>query len=158
MSLVQRDFILRMIEAVGAAVARALRRKQSGDLPGARRELHIACDEVLGPLGSLVSRVDSRTAVSLIGDGRRVSAIARLLVEDADLLRLMSRESESVVLERRALETLLEAFMRDGELDSEGKAIIALVRGRLPIESLDARYRESLSAYDTAHNGAGRAA
>jgi hypothetical protein len=158
MSLVQRDFVLRMIEAVGAAVARALRRKQSGDLPGARRELHIACDEVLGPLSSLVARVDSRTAVSLIGEGRRVAAVARLLVEDADLLRLMARDVEAMALDRRTLEMLLEAFMRDGELDGEGESLVMLVRNRLPVESLDARHRESLSAYDLAHGGAGRAA
>jgi hypothetical protein len=96
--------------------------------------------------------------VSLIGDGRRVAAIARLLVEDAELLRLMARDSEAMALDRRTLEMLLEAFLRDGELDSEGESLVAAVRSRLPIESLDARHREHLSAYDLAHDGAGRAA
>jgi len=109
MSLVQKDYILRLIESIAAAVARVLKRKEAGDLVGARRELDIAIGELLGPSARLAPMMDSRTAAQLVADSRRITAWATLLREDADLLRLMWRDAEASGTERRALELLLEA-------------------------------------------------
>jgi hypothetical protein len=147
MALVQRDYILRMIEAVAAALARILRRRQQGDLAGARREVDMASTEVLGPIAGLASRVDSQTAGNLLGEGRRIAAWARLLAEDSEILREMARNDEAERNDRRVLELLLEAWIRDGTLDSDSQALLERIEGRISPDTsaaLAARYQDAL--------------
>lgn len=149
MSLVQKDYILRLIESITAALARVLRRKETGDLVGARRELDMAIGELLGPSARLAPMMDSHTASQLIGDGRRVAAWATLLREDADLLRLMSRDAEAVATDRRALELLLEIWMRDHELATDSHAVLDDLRTRVNINALGPSYRDALNSVVT---------
>jgi hypothetical protein len=146
MSLVQKDYILRLIESIAAAVARVLRRKEAGDLVGARRELDMAIGELLGPSARLAPMMDSCTASQLVGDAQRVATWATLLHEDADLLRLMSRDADAVATERRALELLLELRLRDGGLAPEALATLDDLRARVDAHALDPRYREALGS------------
>ena len=141
MALVQRDFILRMIAAIAAAIARIVKRKQSGDLAGARQEVHSAVGELLGPAAAMVGMLDSRTASNLVSDPKRIALWARLLNEDADVLRLMGRTAESEATDRRALELLLESWRRDELFDDESLRLYEEVRARVPVERLDASYR-----------------
>src|SRR5512135_2032328 len=113
MALIQRDFILRMIEAIAAAVARIRKRRESGDLVAARREVHNAIVELLGPAAAMVGMLDSRTAANLVSDPTRIAMWARLLHEDAEILREMTRTAEADATERRVMELLLEAWRRE---------------------------------------------
>ena len=149
MALVQKDYFLRLIESIAAAVARVLRRKEAGDLVGARRELDMAIGELLGPSARLAPMMDSRTASQLVGDAQRVAAWATLLREDADLLRLMSRDADAVATERRALELLLEIAMRDSGLTPDALATLDDLRSRVDTQALDARYREASTSIVT---------
>ncbi|MEP7346880.1 MAG: hypothetical protein ABI877_16525 [Gemmatimonadaceae bacterium] len=146
MSLVQKDYILRLIESIAAAVARVLKRKEAGDLVGARRELDMAIGELLGPSARLAPMMDSRTASQLVGDPRRVAAWATLLREDADLLRLMSRDADAAATEQRALELLLEVWLPDHELAPDALAALEDLRTRVDAQLLDSRYREALGS------------
>src|SRR5512138_4032614 len=107
MALVQRDYILRMIEAIAAAIARAFGRKSTGDLVGARLELHNATVELLGPTAAMAGMLDTRTAANLVGDPQRLTMWARLLHEDAAILRVMTRVGEADAMQRRSVELLL---------------------------------------------------
>lgn len=143
MSIVQRDYILRLIEAVAAALARIIRRRDSGDFEGARREAQIATIEFLGPLASIVGSVDSRTAADLVGEGWRLSAWARLLAEDAETLRQMNQPEAAQRNDRRACELLLEVVLRGEELESDAVPTLQSLRQRVPLQSLDPRYHEA---------------
>jgi hypothetical protein len=85
MSLHQRDYILRLIERITAVLARILKRRNEGDLEGARADLAAATAELLGTSGPLLPLVDARTAVDLLSDGERVILYARLLVAESTL-------------------------------------------------------------------------
>jgi hypothetical protein len=141
MALVQRDFILRMIEAIAAAVARIVKRKQSGDLAGARKEVHDAVTELLGPASAMVGMLDSRTAANVVSDPKRIALWARLLSEDADVLRLMGRTKEAEATDRRTLELLLESWRREELFDDDTQRHYEEVRTRVPLEQLDAGFR-----------------
>jgi hypothetical protein len=141
MAQFQRDFILRMIEALAAAIARILKRKQSGDLVGARLEVHNAVVELLGPAASMVGMLDSRTAANLVSDSTRLALWARLLNEDADILRLMSRTTEAAATDRRVFELLLEAWRREKSFDEETQSLYEAVSARVPVSLLDAGFR-----------------
>lgn len=147
MSLVQRDYILRLIEAVAAALARISRRRESGDLQGARREAQIATVEFLGPLASIVGSVDSRTAADLIGESWRLAAWAQLLGADAETLRLMGQSDAADRNDRRAAELLLEVHLRGEALDADAAATLQALEPRVPVASLDERYQDAWSAW-----------
>lgn len=132
MSLVQRDYILRMIALVAAAIARAVRRREEGDAAGARTELRGATRELLGPAADLVGQVDPRTAANIIGDPQRMALFARLLHADAEFLRILQRPAEGDQADRRALALLLEARQRDPELDDEALALLETLRSGAP--------------------------
>lgn len=147
MALVQRDYILRLIEAVAAAIARIVRRRDTGDLQGARREAQIATAEFLGPLASVVGSVDPRTAADLIAENWRLAAWAQLLAEDAITLRRMDRLDDAQRQEARACELLLEAHLRGFILDASAKAALRSLQERVPPAALDERYREADAAF-----------
>jgi hypothetical protein len=141
MALIQRDFILRMIEAIAAAIARIRKRRESGDLVAARREVHNATVELLGSAAAMVGMLDSRTAANLVSDPTRIAMWARLLHEDAEILREMKRNAEGDAADRRVLELLLEAWQREKVFDEETQKLYAEVSARVPAASLDAGFR-----------------
>jgi hypothetical protein len=123
----QRDFILRMIEAVAAALARAVGRRRQGDLQGAREELAAAARELLGTVGSLAAHADARTAVDLLSDPRRVVLWVRLLIEDAELLHEAGYTGESSAVRRRARDLAGEVRRRDTVLSDEDRDFVSRV-------------------------------
>lgn len=147
MALVQRDYILRLIEAIAAAIARILQRRAAGDFAGARREAHVARVELLGAIASVIDTVDSRTAADLIGDPWRLAALARLVLEDAITMRAMGDATVGAALERRGCELLLEAWLRGGELDAEAARALDDVAARVPPESVAPRHRDALAGW-----------
>jgi hypothetical protein len=148
MALVQRDYILRLIEQVARAIARLLKRKSEGDLPGARREVHQAIVEVLGPAAAMALMTDSRTAANLVSDPRRLHLWCRLLEEDRQLLQLMERPADAATVDRRMVELLLESWMREPHWDDETRALFLAARERGAALHLDASYRAQLAAWE----------
>jgi len=125
MSLVQKDYILRLIETAGAALRRALRRKSDGDLDGARQEIAISTAELLGPAAELLNRVDAATAIDLLADPRRVVLWASLMSVDAAVLRAMKRIEAAESLEQRSAALLNELDRREYPLDAQTAALLA---------------------------------
>lgn len=150
MALVQRDYILRLIEAAAAAIARALKRKTEGDLSGARQEIAESIGQVLGPRGSLATMVDARTAADLISDPVQIALYARLLDEDADILEQIGNAAldSSRKVRQRALELMLETHIRQLELRDEDNELTASLLRRVDHDLLSPRYHESLRDLD----------
>lgn len=148
MALVQRDYILRMIERIAAAIARAMKRKSNGDLVGARQELQQATMELLGPAAAMALLVDTRTAANLVGDAKRLQLWCHLLSEDRDVLHAMGREGEARSTDRRIVELLLEAWKREQEWDDDTRAVFVAARERGGDAALDPGFRMALEAWD----------
>ncbi len=142
----QQDYLLRMMQQVAAAIARMLRRKNTGDLIGARQELHAAIGELLGPSAQVAPLMDTRTAAGLLSDPRMVVSWALLLRQDAELLHLTGHPVAAREIERRALELLLEARIRNVELSAEALADLHVLRTRVELTPLDPRYATALES------------
>jgi hypothetical protein len=143
MSLYQRDFILRMIEAVGATLRRVLKRREENDLAGARQDVAATIGEVLGPGAAMVPMVDSMTAANLVSDPQRLALYCQLLEVDADLLEEMGHGDRAIATRRRAVELLLELVLRKAELPDETIVQTQALLERVGVPSLGARYREA---------------
>ena len=141
----QQDYLLRMLQQVAAAIARMLRRKSAGDFVGARQELNAAIGQLLGPSAQLAPMMDSRTASGLVSDARIVTSWALLLRQDAELMRLLSMDAAAAATDRRALELLLESWLRAKELNPEMREALGVLLARVDVTSLMPRYRDAIA-------------
>jgi hypothetical protein len=140
-SISERDYILRMIERLGAFLARIMGARRAGDLELARREVGAAMGALFGPLAEMVEKVDAESAASLLGDPEKIRAYASLLAERAAI-------DDSRADERRALMLLICAARKTPQERVSGparEAILALA-ARVDRERLPEPYRRDLDA------------
>lgn len=106
------DWLLRLLQQMGAVIARMLGLKNGGQIQEALQTLDDAQGELLGPLAGVVTRVDPATAAHMLGEPRRIAAWARLLHERADLLRLTGDEAGAASAAGQARALAAEALAR----------------------------------------------
>ena len=98
----ERDYILRMIAAAAAAIARLRERLTSG--AGSPAEIVAAAraaqGELLGKDATLLRALDPASAAQMLGRDR-VPAWADLLQLEADALRAAGKPDEAAALEQR---------------------------------------------------------
>lgn len=83
----ERDYIMRMIAAAAAAVARLRERLNSGAAPDEIvREARVAQSALLGNEAVLLRALDASSAAHTIGDPERLAAWADLLRLEAEAL------------------------------------------------------------------------
>src|ERR687886_368635 len=108
----QTDYVLRLIESLGAFLARIRKLREDGEHAAALAEIERTLGELLGPTGGLVARLDSATAAQLVGDPRRLGAWAHLLAAEGDVREELGHAAAAEATRRRALELALEAVER----------------------------------------------
>lgn len=106
----QTDYVLRLIESLGAFLARIRKLREDGEHAAALAEIERTLGELLGPTGGLVARLDSATAAQLLGDPRRLDAWAHLLAAEGDVREELGHGAAADAARRRALELALEAI------------------------------------------------
>ena len=80
----REDFLLRQIQVIAAMLARMAGLRAEGDHVEARAELNRTYAVLLDEQLEIVQRVDSDTAVMLLGAPVRARAYAELLIEQAE--------------------------------------------------------------------------
>ena len=137
--VIQRDYVLRLIEQAAAALRRALDRGRAGDTAEALAALHEAQGRLLADLGPVASVLSAGSLVELAGPAShdRLAAYARLLAAEARVHNLAGDGISAGLACRRALETwaaLRAAGAKLGDQDREQLEAMAseLGRGLLP--------------------------
>jgi hypothetical protein len=146
MSIGRKDYILRMIEQLAAAIAGVAGLKEAGQLDDALRLVRETADGIFGPLLRTLDEVDSATAASLLGDGEKVAAYAALLAEQADIHERKGDARRARSDHRRALEVYLELAP---PRDDRARAAIQGLRTKVDEGRLAERYRSALRATGT---------
>jgi hypothetical protein len=106
------DWLLRLLQQMGAVLARMLGLKNGGQVQEALQTLDDAQGELLGPLAGVVPRVDSATAAHMLGEPRLIASWARLLHERADLLRMSGDDEGAASAAAQARELAAHALAR----------------------------------------------
>jgi len=81
------DYIKRMIQQLAGLLRRVLGLRDAGRDDAAIEELRRATEELLGVPWDVLGSVDPDTAGAMLGDPRKLVILARLVAEEADLLR-----------------------------------------------------------------------
>lgn len=82
---IQRDYILRLVEALAQAVARVVALRGRGQHEAARAELEGAARSLLGVDLGLLEAIGPGPIAAQLGDPRKVEALATLVDERAAL-------------------------------------------------------------------------
>lgn len=99
----ERDYILRMIAAAAAAVARLRERLIGGAQPEEIVEAARAAQgELLGKDAGLLRALDPSSAAHVVGDRERLAAWGDLLRIEAEALRKAGRADDAAALDQRA--------------------------------------------------------
>lgn len=129
-SLIERDYVMRLIKRLAELIAQALKLSKSGKHEEAQALLESGCQSVLGmPYGAL-ALVDSASAAELLAQPHRIKAFAQLLEAAAEIA---PSEAARRAKMRHALEMWREAVRRaaqDGEAGEALRRLEPLVDGR----------------------------
>lgn len=112
MSLIERDWVMRMVKQLVDFIARALKLAKEGRDKEAIELLESGCLEVLGIPWSALALVDSKSAAGVLGDGARVAAFGRILEERASIEAMQGKVALAAQRRQHALEIYQEALAR----------------------------------------------
>ncbi|MCC6553881.1 MAG: hypothetical protein IT372_12800 [Polyangiaceae bacterium] len=140
MAIRQRDYILRMLEALADAIARAAGARQGGRLDEAEQLVRETADGIFGPVYGMVEQLDALGAARVLGDPSKVLAYAALTAEQAAIDDVRARRPAY----RRALELYLEAVEMGAPLDDRTRAAVLALLSRVNESRLSDRHRKML--------------
>jgi len=83
----QRDYILRIVEALAQAVARILTLRKAGNTPEARQEIVRTAGSLFGLDLGLLELMGPATVAAQLGDPGKVEALAKLVDVKAEVER-----------------------------------------------------------------------
>jgi len=146
MSVVQRDYIERMIEQAALAFAQILELVRAGDLDPAMILLQKTRDLVLGPMRPVLERLDASSAVELLGkyEMDRLRMYAALLGEEGAIHERRGMPARAELCYRRALELYAATSLAGARLNPADFERIALLQPKVPAGSIGKRLGDEL--------------
>ncbi|HEX7264248.1 MAG TPA: hypothetical protein VF383_08735 [Candidatus Dormibacteraeota bacterium] len=146
MSIVQRDYIERMIEQAAQAIAQVLELVRAGDLDMGLIVVHKTRDLVLGPMRPVLERVDAASAVDLVGryELDRLRMFAALLCEEGAIHEARGKAARAEQCYRHALELYAATSLAGAQLMAADAERIGLLLPKVEAASIDGGYREEL--------------
>jgi hypothetical protein len=145
-SVVQRDYIERMIEQAAQAFAQILDLVRAGDLDPAMILLQKTRDLVLGPMRPVLERLDASSAVELLGKYAmdRLRMYAALLAEEGAIQERRGMPARAELCYRRALELYAAISLAGGRLNPADFERIALLQPKVLAGSISKRFGDEL--------------
>ena len=146
MSVVQRDYIERLIEQAAQAMAQILQLVRAGDLDPALIVVQKTRDLVLGPMRPVLERVDAASAVYLVGKYEldRLRMYAALLGEEGTIHELRRKPARAEQCYRHALELYAAISLAGARLKAADLERIVLLLLKVEAGTVEVRYRDEL--------------
>jgi hypothetical protein len=149
MSLIERDYVLRMIQLLARAVARILGLKRAGHLEEALEAVSDTVDEIFGTMRTTLDAIDPQSAARLLASQEKIEAYALLTAEEASILELMGDATRAKSGYRRALSLYLEAVLLELQISDDASAAISQLRSKVDESTLPERYEDVLASRGT---------
>lgn len=106
MSIAERDFILRAIQQIGEALARIAGLRRSGQADVALLQVQQTLGSILGPMLSMIERLDASSAALMLSDPAKIRAYGLLIAERSAVQRALGNEAAAGNDRLRALQIL----------------------------------------------------
>ena len=146
MSIVQRDYIERMIEQAALAFSQILDLVRAGDLDPAMIMLQKTRDLVLGPMRPVLERLDASSAVELLGkyEMDRLRMYAALLAEEGAIQERRGKPARAELCYRRALELYAAISLVGARLNPADCERIEVLQPKVLAGSISKRFGDEL--------------
>lgn len=146
MSMLERDYVLRMIRQLAQTIGRILGLLRAGRAEEALDAVRTTADGIFGPLRVTLDAVDVQTVARLLDDREKLEAYAALTAVEAAIREAMGDLPAARRGERRALSLYLEAVILDRQIGDDTRQAIAELRQKVGDDTLPARYLEALGS------------
>lgn len=146
MSVVQRDYIERMIQQFAQAVGEIVAAVRAGDFDLALITVRRTSDLVVGNLGPVFERLDAASVVEFVGkyDLDRVRMYAALLAEEGTIRELRGQDARAQYCFTRTLELYAAISLSGARLKTADWERIVSLRPKVAVGAIDARYQDEL--------------
>ncbi len=121
MASVNQDYIIRMIEELGAFLRRVRDLIRLGRVQEALGEIQAGAQSFVGMDVKLFSLLDARTLVAQLGSAEKAALVAALLTAQADALESLGEPGQAESARTRALELYLELQLGGTPPDPRGR-------------------------------------
>jgi len=101
--VLQRDWLMRLLQEMLEAVAAAASKREKGDLAGASRDLDVAWSRLSAMPRRMLDALDVLSLARVLGAREKVEVGVRLLEEEAALLEAKGKPADAEARRRRAL-------------------------------------------------------
>src|SRR5215471_10989883 len=151
--MLRKDYIMRLIEQLGVAMARIISLKQNSQTHEALKEIEQACEKYLGLDPRVIGAASGEALLTLMSmggkfDPRRAVLLGELLKEEGDLYEMESMADRSYWGYTRSLWLFLESLNQDPSLRTpENIQDIGFLLGRLARYELSPELKSRLLAY-----------
>jgi hypothetical protein len=163
--MIERDYIMRMIQVLTAALARIVFLKKAKDFPRALLEIQTTGRTLLGVDRTLLRHLSPSQLMEIFGSDFTVAApksyvLGILLAEEADVHHLMGEQDEADQCHLKSLCLLIDTLLKSGEpIEPEHPARIDEVIRKLDgatlppdVQARVFRYLEWMGRFDKAEN------
>jgi tetratricopeptide (TPR) repeat protein len=163
--MIERDYIMRMIDMLAKVLARAIFLKKSQEYPKAVEELASACRNLLGLDRDVISLIDDEQLIALLNadedmGGSKCYVLGMLLKEEAAIESARGNNKDAIALLEKSLGLLTEAFLRaDGSvvpahLPAINELVGLLGAADFPVRTLDRliHFYEKTGRFDKAED------
>jgi Family of unknown function (DUF6483) len=151
--MIERDYIMRMIQMLVQALIKIFSFKEKKDYPQALNEIQNASKSLIGVELDVIRRLSDVQIIDLLTlvkdfDGLKCYLAGVLLKEEADILELQGKEVDSVDTRMKSLSLLTEAVIEKGALlDSDHASAIDSVAAKLNHASLPVHIHKKVFHY-----------
>ena len=125
--MLQRDYLMRMIERAVAALARALGLRQAGELELALEQIGEAYDAVLKFDREMLRTLDTPTLITMLGEPQLTRMVGRTSALEGELREQAGQQRSALQCFRRALELYGAVGVGD---DPEDRRVAARLAAR----------------------------
>ena len=151
--MIQRDYLDRLIQECAQALSRMLRLSREGQHDEALEVFDEAADQILGPIRTLVERMEPDSAVDFAGPNQleRLRLYASLLGQEGLVHRARGDSARAFLTCRRALELYAAIALAGGSLDDDDLDRIGVLTTVVDLASVEPRYRDELGRLARPH-------
>jgi hypothetical protein len=129
MSIAERDYLLRIIQQLGQAVAAILLKKREGKTDEALSMLEALRRRIFGGMRDPLDRLDPASVATVLGGPEKARTYAVLLAVEADIREERGDARAAGRARRRALSVHVDAAARwPGDVTEEDHAAIATLQ------------------------------
>jgi len=143
--VIREDYIERLIQQLAAAFKALVKARQEQRPEEALQLIRETSLSLLGMEYSALTMADAASTARLLGHPLRVVGLARLVVEEGELLRAQGQETRASLRWSLALELLLEARALGASLQAEDARVFAWLRAEVAPTLLSERHQRLLA-------------